>query len=99
MLKPVTLAEFDTAVRSGELVLVYYTATWCGPCQKVSPVFETLEGCTLVKVDADAGGDILDSQGIESIPSVQVWKNGVKVNTVQGIRPDKLTNLHKELMN
>lgn len=42
--REVTSAEFYELSRrtEGKLVVVQFTATWCGPCRRVSPQYEAL---------------------------------------------------------
>jgi thiol-disulfide isomerase/thioredoxin len=49
---------FDAAKSSESGAVVYFTATWCGPCRMISPIFEDLAkgnetGATFLKVDVD----------------------------------------------
>ena len=54
-----TKAEFDAElVNAGDkLVVVDFTATWCGPCQRIKPEFEKLSAeftnVVFIKVDVD----------------------------------------------
>ena len=54
-----TKAEFDSelAAAGGKLVAIDFTATWCGPCQRIGPKFVELAGkygdVVFVKVDVD----------------------------------------------
>ena len=86
--------EFKGATREG-LVFAYFTATWCGPCKTVSPVFEELKNVTLVKVDADEGDEVFERYDISCIPTIQVWKSGVLVDTVEGCSANKLMEVYQ----
>lgn len=88
-----TDASFDTdVVNSDGLVLVDFWAAWCGPCKAIAPVLEELaedyQGrVKIVKVDVDANPQSATRFGIRSIPTLFVFKNGERVETVVGGRP------------
>lgn len=88
-----TDASFDTdVVNSDSLVLVDFWAAWCGPCKAIAPVLEELaedyQGrVKIVKVDVDANPQSAARFGIRSIPTLFVFKNGERVETVVGGRP------------
>lgn len=88
-----TDASFDTdVVNSDGLVLVDFWAAWCGPCKAIAPVLEELaedyQGrVKIVKVDVDANPQSAARFGIRSIPTLFVFKNGERVETVVGGRP------------
>ena len=88
-----TDASFDTdVVNSDGLVLVDFWAAWCGPCKAIAPVLEELaedyQGrVKIVKVDVDANPQSAARFGIRSIPTLLVFKNGERVETVVGGRP------------
>mmetsp|Transcript_989 Transcript_989/g.797 ORF Transcript_989/g.797 Transcript_989/m.797 type:complete len:86 (+) Transcript_989:117-374(+) len=77
-----TLEEFNTLVSEGKVVMIDFTATWCGPCKMISPEFERLSGeytdITFVKVDVDANSDAAAKCEISAMPTFQVWKDGAK---------------------
>lgn len=71
----------------GDLVLVDFFATWCGPCQMLSPLLENLEKnheIEVVKVDVDKNPDIAREHGILSIPVLELYKKGKLVNKAIG---------------
>ena len=88
-----TDASFDTdVVNSDGLVFVDFWAAWCGPCKAIAPVLEELaedyQGrVKIVKVDVDANPQSAARFGIRSIPTLFVFKNGERVETVVGGRP------------
>lgn len=88
-----TDASFDTDVLNSDgLVLVDFWAAWCGPCKAIAPVLEELaedyQGrVKIVKVDVDANPQSAARFGIRSIPTLFVFKNGERVETVVGGRP------------
>ena len=88
MLKHINnVAEFDEAIKEG-LVLVDFFATWCGPCRMLSPVLEEIANeksdVTIIKVDVDEAGAIAARFGIQLIPTLILFNNGVKLKEAQG---------------
>lgn len=71
--------ELDELIKN-DLVLVDFYATWCGPCQLLSPILEELEkenkDLTIVKIDVDKAENIARSHGVMSIPTIEIYKKG-----------------------
>ena len=89
--QPTTRREFDELVLTAgfKLVCIDFTASWCGPCKKILPVFEALaaeagDSAIFAKVDVDDGDEIAEVAGIRSMPTFQFYKLGEKVAEVQG---------------
>ena len=85
-------SEFDREVlQDSGTVLVDFWATWCGPCRMLAPILEELSGqhpeLKIVKVDVDENRDLALQYGIESIPTLLVFKGGKLVNQAVGARP------------
>ena len=85
-------SEFDREVlQDSGTVLVDFWATWCGPCRMLAPILEELSGqhpeLKIVKVDVDENRDLALQYGIESIPTLLVFKNGQVVNKSVGAVP------------
>ena len=73
--------EFDREVlQDSGTVLVDFWATWCGPCRMLAPILEELSGqhpeLKIVKVDVDENRELALRYGIESIPTLLVFKGG-----------------------
>lgn len=85
-------AEFDAALTSLKPVLIYFWASWCQPCKMVKPIIESIseeniEKMDFFKVDADANPDIVQRFGVNSIPTMLVFKDGAVVHSIQGAKP------------
>merc|ERR1711966_46910 len=89
--------EWKELTSSSKPLVVDFTASWCGPCQKIAPFFEELSGkytnATFVKVDVDELEDVAGSCGVNCMPTFQVWKDGAKVTELVGASQDKLEAL------
>ncbi len=81
----------EEVLNSKELVLVDFFATWCGPCKMVAPILEDLESemidIKFVKIDVDESPSVANQYGIQSIPTLKVFKDGKVVDTVVGFLP------------
>ncbi|CAM9265319.1 unnamed protein product [Heterosigma akashiwo] len=79
-----------------KLVLLYFSAVWCGPCMTMGPVVETMAGdskyenVVFIKVDVDENEDIAERYDIEAMPTFKFIKGGEVVETVIGANHNAL---------
>ena len=76
-----SVEDFNKMLESGKMVLIDYNAKWCKPCLKMAPMLEMFidkrkEKMILIKIDADENKDLLKQKGIESIPLLELYKDG-----------------------
>ena len=68
-----------------------YTAAWCGPCKQLAPVFEELKNeitdVTFETIDVDQNKESVIAEGIVSVPTVVLEKDGQQVYRFSGVLP------------
>lgn len=99
MVIKVTKENFESVVLKNEKpIMLDFYATWCGPCQMVSPIVDEIANenpqYTVCKIDVDEEMEIAGQFGIVSIPTVVCIKNGEVTGKVVGYVPkDKLLSI------
>jgi thioredoxin 1 len=93
----VTTADFDKEVLQSDVpVLVDFWAVWCGPCRMIAPtvdaVAEEFNGKAKVfKLNVDENPEIAARYGVQSIPTLIVFKGGQQVKQLVGGQNTKQT--------
>jgi thioredoxin 1 len=90
-LKEISDASFQDETSKG-LVLIDCWAEWCGPCRMVAPVLEDLskemsDKVTIKKLNVDDNQGTAQELGIQSIPTLLLYKDGKLVDKVIGALP------------
>lgn len=99
----VTTRNLDEVLKSNDLVLLYFTAEWCGPCitflSTIKEVAASIDEPRIYwgKVDVDKSFTIADRYGVNHIPSMLVIYKGKVIDSIVGtMSKDKLAQKVKE---
>lgn len=74
------MESFNDVISSGQLVLVDFYATWCGPCKTMHPVLQELkqrlgDQIRILKIDVDRYQNTAAQYRIQSVPTLMLFRN------------------------
>lgn len=81
-------ADFeDRVLRSSLPVLVKFSAEWCGPCKKLTPLLEDLAAETrgrliVVELDIGANPNAVREHRVMSLPALLLFRGGAVIKPV-----------------
>ena len=80
-------------------IVVDFTATWCGPCKAIAPVFEDLSNMSeckdllFVKVDVDKAEELSSLCNVSAMPTFQAYYKKKKIHEFTGASKDNLISM------
>ena len=92
--EPIHLSGADDLASTTDehgVVLVDFYADWCGPCQMLEPVVETIAAETdaaVAKVDVDANQQLAAEYGVRGVPTMVLFDDGEAVERLVGMQEE-----------
>jgi len=84
-------SSFEDLLAGSDLpVLVDFYATWCGPCQMMTPILEQVganlrDRLQVVKIDTDKYPNLASKYQIEALPTLVLFKDGKPAEKIEGV--------------
>ncbi|KAL3824185.1 hypothetical protein ACJIZ3_020214 [Penstemon smallii] len=86
--------HFETSKQTSKLIVIDFTASWCGPCKYIEPAFnefaEKYTDVEFIKIDVDELMDVAQDFGVQAMPTFLLIKKGKEVDKVVGAKKEEL---------
>ncbi|KAK7252936.1 hypothetical protein RIF29_37249 [Crotalaria pallida] len=86
--------QLEKGNQNKKLIVVDFTASWCGPCRFIAPLLaelaRTYTNATFLKVDVDELKTVAQDWAVEAMPTFVIIKEGTIVDRVVGAKKDEL---------
>lgn len=75
------MSKFQEIINSDTPVLIDFHATWCGPCQAMSPIIKEIAKdvkgqAKVLKIDIDKNPKLSNALNIKGVPTFVIYQNG-----------------------
>ncbi len=101
MFTELTEDTLESTVKSNDIVLVQYSAGWCGNCRIMKPKFKRIaaehENAEFVMVDAEKLPESRKMANVDNLPTFAAFKNGQLVKQIQTNKADVLKEFVDEI--
>ncbi|XP_071707705.1 thioredoxin H2 [Rutidosis leptorrhynchoides] len=86
--------HYNNSKQSPKLMVVDFSASWCGPCKMLEPFIRSLASkypeIDFIKIDVDELQDVAKQFGVQAMPTLVLLKQGKEVERVIGAKKDEL---------
>lgn len=84
------MSSFDSIVKSEKPVLIDFFATWCGPCQALTPILKQVkdslgERITILKIDVDKNQQMAAQYQVRGVPTMILFQAGKQLWRQSGV--------------
>ncbi|KAJ9563747.1 hypothetical protein OSB04_008907 [Centaurea solstitialis] len=87
-------ARLDSSKTSNKLMVIDFTAAWCGPCKFIEPAIQDLANefpnVEFIKIDVDELPDVAKDFNVQAMPTFVLLKKGKDIDRVVGAKKDEL---------
>lgn len=83
-------SDFEAEVlKSDQIVLVYFWASWCGPCRLMAPVMEAIassyrDRLKVIKMEVDPNPESVAHCQVEGVPAFRIFRDGQQIDAFEG---------------
>lgn len=84
------MANFNELIQKNKLVLIDFSAAWCGPCQTLAPILKEVKDhfgdqLSILKVDVDRNQALAKNFAVQGVPTMILYKDGTQVWRQSGL--------------
>lgn len=86
------MSKYGDLIANSKLLLVDFSAAWCGPCQALAPILDEVakkvgSKAKIVTVDVDKNKSLAEKLNVRGVPTLILYKNGSQVWRQSGVVP------------
>lgn len=84
------MSSFEAIINNEKPVLVDFFATWCGPCQMLTPILKQVkdnlgERITIIKIDVDKNQELASRLQVRGVPTMMLYQKGEQLWRQSGV--------------
>ena len=86
------MADLEDTLQNNDIVFIDFWASWCGPCKMFGPIYEKVSekypDIAFTKVDTEKERELAGSFGIQSIPTLAIFRDNILLFKQPGALPE-----------